>query len=385
MKTTLTKTIIGVLSLAPLGAARAQAQVLPTVPTGVTVRWSVPDGTYVNKIKFTPKVAGSKLTPNTKVCIQFRDANGVNVGAPVTERVDPVGDVTVPTEDIPTGARTKGCGFKLVACGTTPAVTIGGPVVWDKCALMAQAGTGGLKVGMLGLPGNSAGSLAGFVGTEPWFACQSEALGNSQSPVTSSLFRLAYSAPVRGMVKAHIAGDDSFAQLANGLRITFQDGEPFGDFQLEEYGLQSDAGVFDFPALGMSGTWSWVLRGNTTLAMAHQATSFTGSVVALRSEKPTVTEVTLDPSRLLSGRSTIGTVYVDQIVPEGGWPVELISSNPKVVGVPEIVLVPAGGYHIAFSIETAAVRQETHVTITARFNGEDKTVTLDLLPALILK
>ncbi|HEX7285213.1 MAG TPA: N,N-dimethylformamidase beta subunit family domain-containing protein [Candidatus Angelobacter sp.] len=91
-----------------------------------------------------------------------------------------------------------------------------------------------------------------------------------------------------------------------------------------------------------------------------------------------VSTLTLNPSTLLGGNSSQGTVTISAPAGTGGVTVSLSSSNTAVASVPSSVVVPAGNTSAAFPITTNAVGISTKVTITAGFvNTATATLTVN--------
>lgn len=90
-----------------------------------------------------------------------------------------------------------------------------------------------------------------------------------------------------------------------------------------------------------------------------------------------ITNVEIKPSQVTGGTPANGSVFLDRAAPTDGQ-IEL-SSVPKIVGIPSIVPVTKGQKEFPFPIKTSPVKQLTPVTITARYNGSNKSQTLDIL------
>jgi hypothetical protein len=85
--------------------------------------------------------------------------------------------------------------------------------------------------------------------------------------------------------------------------------------------------------------------------------------------------VSLLPSVVLGGKSTLGTVTISSAAPVSGLTVALRSSDSSAV-VPSFVLVPSGKTTATFTITTSKVTASKNVVITASANGTEKTATL---------
>src|SRR5262249_6434832 len=91
---------------------------------------------------------------------------------------------------------------------------------------------------------------------------------------------------------------------------------------------------------------------------------------------PTVSGLTLNPTSVVGGTSSTGTVTLSAAAP-AATDVALFSSNLNVAGVPASVTVPAGAASASFTVTTpAAVPASTNVTITASSGGVTRSAVL---------
>jgi hypothetical protein len=95
---------------------------------------------------------------------------------------------------------------------------------------------------------------------------------------------------------------------------------------------------------------------------------------------PTLASVTVNPSSVVSGSSSIGTVTLSAAAPSGGASVALSSSNAAVATVPANVLVPAGSTSATFAVPTAAVTASTTLSISASYAGVTQSGSLTVTP-----
>ncbi|GIV04439.1 MAG: hypothetical protein KatS3mg016_0014 [Fimbriimonadales bacterium] len=96
--------------------------------------------------------------------------------------------------------------------------------------------------------------------------------------------------------------------------------------------------------------------------------------------QPSLNTLSLNPTSVVGGNSSTGTVTLTAAAPSGGFVVNLSSSNPSVASVPSSVTVPAGATSANFTVSTAAVSTSTSVTITASAGGVSRTATLTVNP-----
>jgi hypothetical protein len=90
--------------------------------------------------------------------------------------------------------------------------------------------------------------------------------------------------------------------------------------------------------------------------------------------------ITVNPSSVVGGSGSTGTVTLSTAAPSGGAVVALTSSNTGVAVVPGSVSVAAGASSATFASTTSAVSASTPVTITAAHNGVTRTATLTVNP-----
>ena len=90
--------------------------------------------------------------------------------------------------------------------------------------------------------------------------------------------------------------------------------------------------------------------------------------------------LTVNPSSVVGGTGSTGTVTLSAAAPAGGAVVALTSSNTGAATVPGSVTVAAGVTSASFAVATAAVTGSTPVTLTASYNGISRTTTLTVTP-----
>jgi hypothetical protein len=94
---------------------------------------------------------------------------------------------------------------------------------------------------------------------------------------------------------------------------------------------------------------------------------------------PTPASVVLNPTTVLGGSGSQGTVILTGPAPAGGVSVTL-SSNSSAAVVPATAIVAAGSSSTTFTITTSAVSASTAATITAGYGGATQTANLTLTP-----
>ena len=96
----------------------------------------------------------------------------------------------------------------------------------------------------------------------------------------------------------------------------------------------------------------------------------------------TVSSVTLNPSSVVGGNTSTGTVTLSAAAPSGGAAVTLSSSN-EVQAILSVnpLIVPAGATSATFTVGTrSTITATTTATISAAFNGTTRSATLTVSP-----
>jgi len=94
---------------------------------------------------------------------------------------------------------------------------------------------------------------------------------------------------------------------------------------------------------------------------------------------PTLSAVSLNPTSVVGGSSSTGTVTLSAAAPTGGAAVSL-SDNSSAATVPASVTVPAGAASATFTVATTSVTASTSATISAIFGGITRTAVLTVNP-----
>jgi hypothetical protein len=95
---------------------------------------------------------------------------------------------------------------------------------------------------------------------------------------------------------------------------------------------------------------------------------------------PTLSAVSLNPTSVVGGNSSTGTVTLSAAAPSGGASVSL-SDNSSAAAVPASVAVTAGATSANFTVTTTSVTASTSATISAVFGGATRTAVLTVNPS----
>jgi len=117
-----------------------------------------------------------------------------------------------------------------------------------------------------------------------------------------------------------------------------------------------------------------------TISASYGGATRTGTLTVM---PPEVASVNVSPSSVTGGTAVTGTVNLTGPAPAGGAQVTL-SDNSAAASVPASVTVAAGARSASFSIGTSAVAGNTAVTVSASYGGATRTVTLTVLPAVLV-
>lgn len=96
--------------------------------------------------------------------------------------------------------------------------------------------------------------------------------------------------------------------------------------------------------------------------------------------------LTFDPTRVIGGSSTEGTVRLSAPAPAGGATVELSSGDPTYVTVPASVTIAEGSTSVSFAVTTQPVDPNTpspRVAVTATYNGDSDAADLVVAPPFV--
>ena len=96
------------------------------------------------------------------------------------------------------------------------------------------------------------------------------------------------------------------------------------------------------------------------------------------SGSPTLLAMGVNPTSVVGGASTTGTVQLVVPAPPGGGVVTLTSDNPALVQVPTSVSVPAGNSATSFTITTSVVASFTTVRVDASAGGVTRSEFINL-------
>jgi len=153
----------------------------------------------------------------------------------------------------------------------------------------------------------------------------------------------------------------------------------------------SNSAVFPVPASGMvlvpananSQTFT-VTAGAVGSSTPVTVTAKTGATMVMGSAtvlpSMNVTALSFNPTPVIGGTNSTGTVTIGQTAPPGGIMVSLSSPDPAVT-VPMTVTVPVGKNSVMFTATTAGVAMVDNVMVTASIAASNVSGTLTVNPA----
>src|SRR5205807_4122457 len=95
-----------------------------------------------------------------------------------------------------------------------------------------------------------------------------------------------------------------------------------------------------------------------------------------------LSSLTLNPTSVTGGNSSIGTVTLSGPAPAGGAQVAL-SSNNGAASIPSSVALPAAATSATFTVSTSAVTASTTVAISTAYGGVSRSASLTVMPPLL--
>lgn len=96
---------------------------------------------------------------------------------------------------------------------------------------------------------------------------------------------------------------------------------------------------------------------------------------------PRLNALSLNPTTVVGGSISTGTVTISAPAPASGFVVNLSSSNTVVATVPSSITIPAGSVSANFAVATSSVSSTASVKITASAGGVAHQATLTVSPA----
>jgi YD repeat-containing protein len=96
-------------------------------------------------------------------------------------------------------------------------------------------------------------------------------------------------------------------------------------------------------------------------------------------KEPFLISITVTPERLTAGRRATVTIELAAAAPEGGVPIELVSSDPA-FALPPRAFIPQGERSVTFDVPTGPVDAETVVRIAAAAHGITRETVVILHP-----
>jgi hypothetical protein len=128
-------------------------------------------------------------------------------------------------------------------------------------------------------------------------------------------------------------------------------------------------------------THFWRVRGVNTDGVAGPFSAVRNFTPQQAPPPPGLGSLDANPSTVVGGDPSFGTVVLSTGAPFGGAVINLSSSNPGVASVPPTTTAPDNSFTASFTISTSPVSASTTVTITAAYNNTTRAATLTVTPA----
>ena len=218
-----------------------------------------------------------------------------------------------------------------------------------------SVGTASASVTLHVSDGTINGSSNAFAVVEPVAALTSVLVDPATvvggSPSTGTV-TLDIPAPVGGALVA-LSSSDPAAQVAAG--VTILAGQTTATFPMTTSPVAASTPVT------ITATYNTVTRTATLTVTASTAT---------------LSSFSLNPTSVVGGSPSTGTVTLSGPAPLGGAVVTVLSSNTAAAQVPATVTVEAGQTTATFPVTTSPVARNTQPTISARYSGTTLTTRL---------
>ena len=117
-----------------------------------------------------------------------------------------------------------------------------------------------------------------------------------------------------------------------------------------------------------------------TVSALYAGVTKTASLTVIPAAAPVLSTITVNPTSVTGGVSSLGTVTLSGPAPTGGVVVTL-SDNSSAAAEPASVTVAAGSSSATFTVTTTVVTSSTSVTVSAVNNGVTRTAILNVTAA----
>jgi hypothetical protein len=213
-------------------------------------------------------------------------------------------------------------------------------------------------------------------GAFPSFAVLLNSTGNAPPPIPSAPTLLS---PAQDATPAQpVAFDWTDVSAATAYRIQIDDSNNFSTPLVVDRVVT--ASQFTASTLNTGRRHWWRVRGINSAGTAGAWSTVRRFTPGAFTQAASLAGIALNPSSVVGGNTSEGTVSLTSAAPSGGAVVTLLSSNTSAATVPASVTVPAGAFSATFTVSTASVTTSTSVTITGTFGGATRSATLTVAP-----
>jgi Domain of unknown function (DUF4082)/Bacterial Ig-like domain len=309
-----------------------------TVSTSVTITATYSGGSTTALLTVTPAAALSALglSPTSLV------GGNTSLGTVTLTRAAPTGGFVVTLSSANSLVAAVPASVTVAAGSTTATFTTTTTPVAAQTAVVVTASAGNVNrtATLTVTPPTLTGSGSGVT------VSPASVIGGTSSTGT---VRLTGPAPTGGAVVSLSSSNTTTAQAPSS--VTVAAGATSATFTITTSPVASNASATITAVYGVTRT--------ATLAVTAA----------------TLSSVTLNPTSVIGGTSSTGTVTLTGPAPTGGATVTLSSSNTAVATVPATVTVAAGATTATFAVTSKPVTANTNATITGS-RGVNRTTTL---------
>jgi hypothetical protein len=269
-----------------------------------------------------------------------------------------------------------------------PTAVVGGASSTGTVTLTGPAPTGGAAVALQS-SNTAAASVPSSVTvaagrTSATFAVTTHAVGSNTSATITGTLGASRTATLTVNVATLSSISRSPTSVVGGANstgtVTLNGAAPAGGALVTLQSSNTAAAQVPASVTIAAGSTSATFTITTTPVTANTSVTITGTYGIARTTTLTVNAATLssiarNPTSVVGGNNSTGTVTLNGAAPAGGAVVTLQSSNTSAAKVPASVTIAAGSTSTTFTITTSGVASSTSVTLTGVY-GNTRTTTL---------
>lgn len=381
-----------------LDATIAKYKALFNLPV-MTLKMSDMNPLLLQRASFNASGVTGVYTPGSNVVLTTVNAATIPVTGACSHATCPTyggqlqDAVSMPANSSTTLALSAGQGIALASITISPATVTGGGSSMGTAILTGPAPSGGITVGLGSnstsaiVPGSvsiAAGNLSGN------FIVNTTAVSSSTPATITATYNGVNETAILTVTPAVALSSVTLnpTSVTGGKpstgTVTLTAAAPTGGLSIA---LSSNSSSAKVPATVTvaAGSSTATFTVTTTAVTASTTATITAGYNGVSKTAPliitpavvavTLASVSVSPTIVMGGNASTGTVTLTAVAPTGGITVAL-ASNSSSATVPATVVLSAGKSSATFSVKTKAVTSAKTATITATYNGVNKTVTL---------